>query len=214
MGDATVPATGRLRAPVFDTVLRPRRALVRSTALSVVCSAVPLVVALVWVTLPMRWWSLVAGFVVLLAVLAGVLFVRLGSAFLGIDEDDVVLHGVVTANRRIPRARVHHLVLVTTQHGTADRPVRTLLAFDADDEHLFRMRGDVWGDAALERVVDVLDVQVDREGRVLPAREVARRWPSSRAWYERRAGVAVAGGAAAALVVGVLAVETIGLLAR
>lgn len=213
MGDATVPATGRLRAPVFDVVLRPRRSLVRSTVLSVVFSAVPLAVALVWVSLPMRWWALVATVVVVAAVLVGVLFVRLGAAFLGIDARSVVVHGVVTPNRRIDRDRVHRAVLATVYDASPDRTSRQLLVLDADDTVLLRMRGAVWGEEALDRVLTALDVQVEEDRRPVHVRDVARRWPSSRAWYERRAGVLVAGVAAACVVVGLLAVETAGLLA-
>ncbi|WIA99101.1 hypothetical protein [Curtobacterium sp. MCBA15_012] len=213
MGDTTVPVTGRLRAPTFDVLLRPRRSLVRSTVLSIVFSAVPLAVALVWVSLPVRWWALVATLVVVLAVVVGVLFVRLRSAFLGIAADAVVLNGVVSANRRIARDRVDHVVVASTHGSPPDRTVRELLAFDVTGRHLFRMRADVWGDAALDRVVDELDVRVDREPRVVPPAEIARRWPTSRAWYERRSGALVAALAAVVLVVGLLAVETVRLLA-
>ena len=60
---------GRRRA--YELVVRPRSSLVRSTALSIVFSAVPLVVALVWVALPLRLWALVATAVVVLAVVVG-----------------------------------------------------------------------------------------------------------------------------------------------
>lgn len=200
--------------PVFDVLLRPRRSLVRSTVLSVVCSAVPLAVALVWVSLPVRWWTLVASLVVLLAVLVGVLFVRLGQAFLGIDADSVVLNAVLSPSRRIPRDRVHRIVVAPTYGATSDRATRELLAFDADGGHLFRMRGDVWGEAALDRVVETLDVPAEHERRAVHVREFSRRWPASRSWYERRTGVLVVGAAAACIVVGLLAVETVGLLTR
>ncbi len=214
MGEATVPAAGRLRTPVYDVVLRPRRSLVRSTVLSIVCSAVPLAVALVWVSLPERWWALVAGLVVALAVLVGALFVRLGQAFLGIDDDVVVLHAVLSPNRRIARERVHRLVVAPTYGASTERTARELLAFDASGAHLFRLRGDVWGDRALDRVVEALDVPVEHERRPVHVREVARRWPASRTWYERRGGVLLVGVAAVCIVAGLLAVETVGLLTR
>ena len=213
MGEAMAPA-GRLRTPAYDVVLRPRRSLVRSTVLSVVCSAVPLAVALVWVSLPERWWGLVAGLVVALAVLVGVLFVRLGQAFLGIDAQAVALNAVLTPNRRVARHRVHRIVVAPTYGSSADRTTRELLAFDADGAHLFRLRGDVWGDAALDRVVEALDVPVEHERRPVHAREVTRRWPASRTWYERRGGVLVIGAVAVCVVAGLLTVETVGLLTR
>ncbi|MDB6425652.1 hypothetical protein [Curtobacterium sp. 20TX0008] len=214
MGEATVSAAGRLRTPVHDVVLRPRRSLVRSTVLSVVCSAVPLAVALVWASLPERWWVLVAGLVVSVAVLVGVLFVRLGQAFLGIDADVVALNAVLTPNRRIARERIDRLVVTPTYGASPDRTTRELLAFDADGTHLFRLRGDVWGDDALDRVVEVLGVPVEHERRPVHVREATRRWPTSRTWYERRGGVLAVGAATACIVAGLLAVEAVGLLTR
>lgn len=214
MGETTVPAAGRLRSPVYDVLLRPRRSLVRSTALSVACSAVPLAVALVWVSLPVRWWALVATLVVVLGVLVSALFVRLGQAYLGIDAGSVALHAVLTPSRRIDRARVDRLVVATTYGASADRTARELMAFDAEGRHLFRVRSDVWGEPAIDRVLETLDVPVDHERRPVHVRELARRWPASRTWYERRAGVLVVALATVCVVAGLLAVETVGLLAR
>ena len=74
MGETTVPAAVPVRLSVFDTVLRPRRSLVRSTALSIAFSAVPLAVALVWVSFPFRTWAVFAGIVVAMAAAVGVVF--------------------------------------------------------------------------------------------------------------------------------------------
>jgi hypothetical protein len=212
MGDLTVPATPHVRAGVFDVVLRPRRSLVRSTALSIVFSAVPLAVALVWVSFPFRTWAVVAGLVVAMAVAVGVVFARLRSAYIGIDDDGVTVRGVVTPHRRIPRDRVHRLAVATTYGSSVDRTVRELVAFDVAGAHLFRIRADVWGDDGLERVVEALGVQVAEEPRPVTARAFAKRYPSSRAWYELRSAYLVVGGLAAVVVGGLLALEFTGLL--
>ncbi|WIE71047.1 hypothetical protein [Curtobacterium sp. MCJR17_020] len=214
MGEMTVPATPHLRATVYDVVLRPRRSLVRSTALSIVFSAVPLAVALVWVSFPFRTWAMVATVVVALAVLVGVVFVRLSTAYIGIDPDGLTIRGVVTAHRRIPRDRVHSLVLATTYGSSVDRTMRELVAFDATGAHLFRIRADVWGDDGLAQVVDALGVQVTEEARPVSARVFAKRYPSSRAWYEQRPAYLFVGGVAALVVLGLLVVEFTGLLGR
>lgn len=212
VGDLTAAAALRLRAREYDVVIRPRRSLVRSTALSIVFSAVPLAVALVWMSLPLRLWALVVTVVLLTAVVVGVTFVRLGTAFIGIDAQDITIHGVVTANRRIPRDRVHRLVVVTTYGSSVERTTRGIAAFDADGEHLFRLRADVWDDADIERVVDALGVQVTEEPRPMPAREFAKRYPSSRAWYEQRGAHIAIGALATVAAAGLVAVETTGLL--
>ncbi|ROS76267.1 hypothetical protein EDF24_1852 [Curtobacterium sp. PhB130] len=160
----------------YDVVLRPRAALVRSTALSIVFSAVPLAVALVWMSFPLRLWALVASVVVVIAIVVGVVFVRLRSAFVGLGPDGVTVRGVVAARRTFSREQVSSIVLATTFGSSVDRTARELVAFDADEHVLFRMRGDVWGDQGLDRVVDALGVQVTEITRPMPARDFARRY--------------------------------------
>ncbi len=215
MGEATMPTAGRLRTPVFDVLLRPRRSLVRSTVLSVVCSAVPLAVALAWVSLPVRWWTLVVPVVLVLAVLVCALFVRLGQAYLGIDAQSVVLRAVLTPNRHVARDRLHRLVVATTYGASADRTTRELLAFDADGRPpvpdarrrlgRVRPRPGARGPRPPRRA---------RPSSPVHTRELARRWPASRTWYERRAGVLVVALLTVGIGVALLAVETVELLAR
>lgn len=212
MGDMTAQAAVRPRVRTYDLVVRPRSALVRSTALSIAFSAVPLAVALVWVSFPFRLWALMAAIVVLLAVVVGAAVVRLGTAYVGVDATTVDVRGVLSASRRVPRDSVDRILLVETHGASVERSVRELVAFSADGSHLFRLRGDVWGDAGLDRVVDELGVTVTQEPKPLSSREFARRWPSSRAWYERSGALIVVGLLAALVVGGLLVVETAGLL--
>lgn len=209
MGDLTAPTAAHVRAPAYDLVLRPRRSLVRSTILSVVFSAVPLAVALVWVSLPFRLWTFVATVVIALAVVVGIVFTRLATAFIGIDPVGITVRGVVTPSRRVAREHVHSLVLATTHGSAVERTSRELVAFDADGGHLFRLRSDVWGDGGLDRVVESLGVQVTEEPRPMPAREFARRYPTSRSWYEQRGTYVVVGVLAVLVVSGLLAIETV-----
>jgi len=164
----------------YDVVLRPRAALVRSTALSIVFSAVPLAVALIWMSFPLRLWALVASVVVVIGIVVGLVFVRLRSAFVGIGPDGVTVRGVVAARRTFSREQVSSIVLATTFGSSVDRTARELVAFDADEQVLFRMRGDVWGDQGLDQVVDALGVQVTEITRPMPARDFARRYLPSR----------------------------------
>lgn len=174
MGDATVPPTAR-SSSTYDLVLRPRPSIVRSTALSVVFSAVPLVVALVWVSFPVRTLAVLVTAVVVLAAVVGLAFVRLRFAFVGVGPQIVTVRGLVTPARTVPRADVAGLVLGTTFGSSVDRTTRELVALDADGSRLFRMRADVWGDDAIDEVVDALGVQIDELRRPMPARDFARR---------------------------------------
>lgn len=212
MGDLTAPTDARLRATAYDLVLRPRRSLVRSTILSVVFSAVPLAVALVWVSLPLRLWTFVASVVIAVAVLVAVAFVRLTTAYVGIDAAGVTVRGVVTPTRRIERSDVHGLVVATTYGTAVERTTRELVVLGPDGAHRFRLRADTWGDEAIDSVVECLGVQVTEEARPVSLREFVRRYPTTRSWYEHRWSYAVAGGLAVVAIVGLLAAEATGLL--
>ena len=209
MGDLTAPAATSSRTTAYDLVLRPRRSLLRSTILSIVFSAVPLAVALVWVSLPLQLWTFVASVVITLAVALGVVFARFGTAYVGIDHVAVAIRGVLTPNRRIDRDRVHSLVLATTHGSALDRTTRELVAFDAAGAHLFRLRTDVWEDAGIDSVIDSLGVQVTEEPRPMSAREFIRRYPTSRAWYEQRGTYLLVAGLAVLAVGGLLVLETV-----
>lgn len=212
MGDMTAQAAIRPRPQTWDLVVRPRTALVRSTVLSIVFSAVPLAVALVWVSFPFRLWALMATVVAVLAVVVGAVAVRIGTAYVGVDATSVAVHGVLSRTKQLDRACVDRVVLV--ERAALDHSVRELLAFAEDGTYLFRMRSDVWGRSGQDRVVEELGTTVLQEPRALSAREIAERWPTSRAWFERRGPVIGVGLAAVVLVGALLAVETAGLLAR
>lgn len=175
MGETTAPATART-ATTYDVVLRPRAAIVRSTVLSIVFSAVPLAVALVWVSFPLQLWALVASVVVVIAVVVGIVFVRLRAAFVGVGTTGLTVRGIVTSTRTFPPGELTSIVLATTFGSSVDRTTRELVALGADGRRLLRMRADVWGDAALDQVVDALGVQVTELRRPMPARDFARRY--------------------------------------
>jgi hypothetical protein len=212
VGDLTAPAAARSLTTAYDAVVRPRRSLLRSTILSVVFSAVPLGVALVWVSLPLRLWTLVATVVIAIAFLVAVVFVRLGTAFVGIDPLAITIRGVVTPSRRVARERVHRLVLATTYGTAVERTTRELVAFDVAGSHLFRLRADTWGDAGIDSVVEALGVRVTDEARPVSLREFVRRYPASRSWYEQRTSYVVVGVLAVVAVGGLLVAETAGLV--
>jgi hypothetical protein len=199
-------------ATEYELVVRPRAALLRSTVLSVLFSAVPLAVALLWVSFPERLWALVATVAVVLLAGIALLFVRFRSAFVGVGPRRFVLRGVLTPNIAVDRADVDRIVLATTFGGSSDRTTRELLGLSASGAPVFRMRGVLWEDAEIARVASMFDVQITDLEKPMPLRDFYRLYPSSRAWYERRNAMVVVGLVAVALVAVALLAETTGLL--
>jgi hypothetical protein len=211
LGETTAMARP-MAATEYDLVVRPRAALLRSTALSVLFSAVPLAVALLWVSFPERLWALVATVAVVFLALTALLFVRFRAAFVGVGPRRFVLRGVLTPNVAVDRSIVDRIVLATTYGGSSDRTTRELLGLSATGEPVFRMRSVLWDDAEISRVAAMFDVQVTDLTKPMPLREFYRRYPGSRTWYERRNAMIAVGAIAVAAVALALIAETTGLL--
>lgn len=212
MGDTTARAT-----PVrtgYELVVRPRAALLRTTALSVVFSAVPLGVALVWVALPPSLLALVATVIVALALVTGGVFVRLRIAFVGVGSERVEVRNVLRPRVVVDRRAIDRVVLATTIGSGVDRTTREFLALASDGTPLVRLRGDLWDDADIARVVGALGVQVTEIAKPMSVREFHRRFPTIHAWYEGRRGFVTVGVVAGLFVLSALVAETTGLLAR
>jgi len=195
-----------------DLVMRPRPALLRTMTLTIALSAAPLAVALVWVPLPLPLSVLVLAVLLALAVLTTVIVVRFRAASVSVDAGCISVRSVVVRTASVPRSAIDRLVLVTTYGPSIDHPTRELLGFSAEGAHLFRIRGAVWGDAGIARVIQALDVQVTELPKPLSLADFHRRYPASRAWYERRQTVAWAAAVAALLLGAALVTGTAGLL--
>ncbi|PZE85057.1 hypothetical protein [Curtobacterium sp. MCBD17_032] len=213
MGDTTARATP-LDTSTAEELVGPRAALVRSTGLSIGFSALPIAVAVVWSAVPTGLGLLVAAVVLLLAATVLAAYLRLRTAFVAVHPDSITIRGVLTGTRTFARPRVHRLLLVTRHGASTERASRDVVALDAAGEALFRIRGDVWGDDGVERLVDRLDLRTDRLDGSMSTREFARRWPRLRHWYERPAAMLLVGGAAVLAVGGLLVAETVGFVRR
>jgi hypothetical protein len=213
VGDTTARATA-LDTSTAETVVRPREALVRSTAMSIVFSALPIAVAVVYVAVPTGLWLGVGAAAILLGATVLAAFLRLRSSVVAVYADRVTVRCAVTGSRTVPRSDVHEVVLATTHGSVAERTSRELVALDLTGQALFRVRAVVWGDDGVERLVDALDVRTTRLLRPMSKREFVRRWPGVRTWYERPLALVLLGGVTAATVGGLVVAETVGLSHR
>ncbi|PZE59316.1 hypothetical protein DEJ24_08630 [Curtobacterium sp. MCPF17_001] len=186
----------------------------RSTALSMGFSAVPIAVAVVWVAVPNGPWLVVSAVVGIFTVAVLTVFLRLRSSFVAVDPERVAIRGVLSPRRSWFRSQVHEVVLAATHGPAVDRTSRELVAFDANGDTLFRMRGEVWGDDGIDRLVDTLDVRTTQLARPMSTREFTRRWPGIRAWYEQPRAYVFVGGVTALAVGGLLVAEAVGLARR
>jgi hypothetical protein len=213
VGDTTARATV-LAMHEYDTVVRPRTSLVRSTALSILFSVVPVGVAMTWMSVTPRAWAVLVVVVLVLALAVSTAAVRLRAAFVGVEGGVVTVRGVLSRERSFARAHVAELVVATTHGLSVDRTRRELVALDQGGTPLFRVRGDVWGEDGLDRVVAALDLPTSEMTKPMSMREFIRRWPGSRAWYEHPRGWAALAGVAGLVVLGLQLACVTGLLPR
>jgi hypothetical protein len=198
----------------YDTVVRPRTSLVRSTALSILFSVVPVGVAMTWMSVTPRAWAVLVVVVLVLALAVSTAAVRLRVAFVGVEGGVVTVRGVLSRERSFARAHVAELVVATTHGLSVDRTRRELVALDQGGTPLFRVRGDVWGEDGLDRVVAALELPTSEMTKPMSMREFVRRWPGSRAWYEHPRGWAALAGVAGLVVLGLQLACVTGLLPR
>ena len=213
MGDTTARATV-LAMHEYDTVVRPRTSLVRSTALSLLFSVVPVGVAMAWMSVGPRAWAVLVVVVLVLALAVATAAVRLRAAFVGVESGVVTVRGVLSGERSFARAHVVEVVVATTHCMSVDRTRRELVALDEGGAPLFRVRGDVWGEGGLDRVVAALDLPTSEMTKPMSMREFVRRWPGSRAWYEQPRGWAALAAGAGLAVLGLQFACATGLLPR
>jgi hypothetical protein len=213
VGDTTARATV-LAMHEYDTVVRPRTSLVRSTALSILFSVVPVGVAMTWMSVTPRAWAVLVVVVLVLALAVSTAAVRLRAAFVGVEGGVVTVRGVLSRERSFARAHVAELVVATTHGLSVDRTRRELVALDQGGTPLFRVRGDVWGEDGLDRVVAALELPTSEMTKPMSMREFVRRWPGSRAWYEHPRGWAALAGVAGLVVLGLQLACVTGLLPR
>ncbi len=213
MGDTTARATV-LAMHEYDTVVRPRTSLVRSTALSILFSVVPVGVAMTWMSVTPRAWAVLVVVVLVLALAVSTAAVRLRAAFVGVEGGVVTVRGVLSRERSFARAHLAELVIATTHGLSVDRTRRELVALDQGGTPLFRVRGDVWGEDGLDRVVAALELPTSEMTKPMSMREFVRRWPGSRAWYEHPRGWAALAGVAGLVVLGLQLACVTGLLPR
>ena len=143
-------------------VLRPRRRLIARAVIAALALLVPLAIVVFWLAIPRDTWPFVLlvmcgiiGFGVLCANGARRMRVTVGAHGLKI-------HRLLGPVSRYSAAEINSLVLVDLyQSGTLDT-LPHLYLLDASGEVLLRLRGQVWPRSAMERIIDALDVPLER----------------------------------------------------
>lgn len=167
-------------APV---AVRPRRALVRTGALSLAVAMVPLTAAVRVATVSGGNWGLLVGMQIAALVLALAATLRWRMLETRVDERGLHGNGFLSPMLHVPPERIAAVYLVDTYVASGDI-VRQLLVTDAEGRRLFRRRGTYWGADALDRIAYALPVPVEVIDDPVSIRAFWRAHPSASYWFE------------------------------
>lgn len=169
----------------------PRREIARGATLTGVFSFSPVLIAMLWLTLPTGHQSgvlAVAGGVVVIGLL---MYWRYRLSYAAVTRTEFVKRGWLPGFVRLRRREIDSLVLVRTYRDHSTETVTQLLALDDEGRRLFRMRSTYWSEASVDAVVDALGMPTTVLPRPLTRREFFAAYPDSPYWYESRPWIGV-----------------------
>lgn len=176
----------------YEVLVLPRASLVRTAATTSAASLGPVLLALLWLSVPTGPWPAVVAAGVLALLVAAAAHARFRTVFAGVTPTHLVKRGFLTPLRQLPRSELAEVVRVDTYRGDATETVHQIVGLSHDGACVYRMRGTFWSDDALDGLVEALDVPVTLRDRPVPLRELYRSWPDCRYWYEGRRWLTVA----------------------
>lgn len=175
--------------------VRPRRELARGATLTGVFSLSPVLVAVLWLTLPTGHQNGVLAVAVGVVVMGLLMYWRYRLSYAAVTRTEFVKRGWLPGFVRLRRDDVDTLVLVRTYRDHSTETSTQLLALDDEGRRLFRMRGTYWSETSVDAVVDALGIPTTVLPRPLTRREFFAAYPDSPYWYESRPwiGATIAG---------------------
>jgi hypothetical protein len=204
-------------SPAHDAplVVRPRRRLLRDGLLAIGLVLAALAAPLLLFAVPNGTGPVVIAAVVIVVVLCALGALDFARASITIRGGMLDKRVFLSRTRRIPLERVSLVHLLHVYPSGSTTAVPQLLAVDADGARLFRMRGQYWSRAAIDRVAAAVHAPIVVAEESLTVAEFHDEWPQAAYWYENRpvlAGVGFAGVlvVAAAIVYGMLVLAGVG----
>lgn len=164
----------------------PRRSLARSATLTGVFSLSPVLIAVLWLTLPSGRWVDVLAVALGVVVIGLAMYWRYRVSFAAVTATEFVKRGWLPGFVRLRRDSIETLVLVSTYRDHSTETYPQLLALDASGRRLFRMRGTYWSEESVATVVEALGTPTVTLPRPLTRREFFAAYPDSPYWYESR----------------------------
>jgi hypothetical protein len=166
--------------------LRPQGHLLKQAGVAFLALVTPLFGALYWLAIPNGAWVavLIAQFAVTILFVSGL--VASLRAVIWVDRTAITERGFFGRINTFTRSEIAGLVMLELYRTGAVDSQPHLFLTDADGCLLVRMRGQFWSPAAMETLVEVLGLPIDRVPEPMTLRELSRARPELLYWFERR----------------------------
>ncbi|PFG30552.1 hypothetical protein ATJ78_1485 [Paramicrobacterium agarici] len=175
-------------AALMDTtVVRVRRSLLWQGLLVVCAIALPLLLTLYWLAIPVGagWWVLGAQALLMIAlVVAGV---RYASMRVTVSAAELMIVPFLSGSRNVELADVARAIVLRLRRTGGTDPVTQMFVLDADGALLLRMRGEFWEDDAINTIASrLVTAPVEHVQNAVTLDELQRSNPDMLTWFERR----------------------------
>lgn len=178
---ATAEATG-------STIgVHVRRGLLAQGLLAVVSLTAPILLVLLWLTVPDGPWQAVVAAAVGIVVVVAYAVVQYFRVTVVVTPTHLVEKTFFGTTRRIPLESVSRAVLLDLHRTLASESRRQLFVLGTGGRVLLRMRGDYWSTESIHRIAEhLVTVPVEHVDGALALDELQRTNPSMLYWFERR----------------------------
>ena len=148
--------------PTGMQVLRPRRRLITRAVIAGLALLLPLSIVLYWLAIPRDTWLFV------LLAQCGVLTLGVLGAHgahrlhVKVDADGLQIRRLLGRVTHFPLPEIDSLLLIELYQSNTLEVLPQLYLLDSSGKTLLHLRGEFWPGSAMERIVDALDVPVER----------------------------------------------------
>ena len=169
----------------YAVIVRPKAEMTRIAVVTFFITTVPVFAVLYWYTAPMGIWPQILGIHLLIAAACLVTAWRQRRVFSAVSDEVLEGNGIFSKMESVPLSTVVRVALVPVFRSHPNEATTQLVVLGANDQCLFRMRGQFWNDADVTTLVQGIKRPVTREREPLSESEFFDTYPGSAYWFER-----------------------------
>ena len=172
--------------------VRARASVFRNGVFAVIAAGIPLFAVLYWLSFSQGNWHLVLLVQFIYLGFFAVVFVRHFAAFVEVTPTTITKQALVVRTV-IDRADVASVYVIDTHSSSSTDSLPQLLALDAEDRRLLRMRGTFWSREDMLTIAEAIGAPLTVETQPMTLAEFYALRPGIAYWYEGKLWLTVLG---------------------